>query len=84
MLTYQKRFADVSKKLDFRFNFNNSKNNFDQISRLSGLNVLGNDNNQNFYQFKTDYTQDVSFLDKTKVSAGILGDLLDFEAMNFG
>ena len=84
MLTYQKRFSDVSKKLDFRFNFNNSKNNFDQISRLSGLNVLGNDNNQNFYQFKTDYTQDVSFLDKTKISAGILGDLLDFEAMNFG
>lgn len=84
MLTYQKRFEDVAKKLDFRFNFNNSKNNFDQLSRITGINVLGNENNQGFYQFKTDYTQEVKFLDKTKISMGALADLLDFEATNFG
>lgn len=84
MLTYQKRFENAAKKLDFRFNFNNSKNNFNQLSRLTGINVLGNENNQNFYQFKTDYTQEVNFLDKTKISVGGLADLLDFEASNFG
>jgi hypothetical protein len=84
MLTYQKRFDDMAKKLDFRFNFNNSTNDFDQLSRLTGVNVLGNENKQGFYQFKTDYTQEIKFLDKTKISMGVLADLLDFKATNLG
>ena len=83
MLTYQKRFENPLTKLDFRFNFNDNTSNFDQISRFTQSNLLNNQNSQNFYQFKTDYSQEINFLDNTKISAGVLADLLDFEAMNF-
>lgn len=82
-LTYQKRFNDPMKKLDFQFSFNDSKNKFDQQSRLTDINVLNNKTNQAFYQFKTDYNQQVNFLDKSKISVGVLADRLDFEAINF-
>lgn len=83
-LTYQKRFDDPMKKLDFQFTFNNARNNFDQQSRISDTNILNNKTKQGFYQFKTDYTQELSFLDKSKITGGILGDHLDFEAVSFG
>jgi hypothetical protein len=83
-LTYQKRFDDPFKKLDFQFSFNDSKNNFDQLSRLTQSNILNNKNKQDFYQFKTDFTQEISFLDKTKITAGIVADRLDFEATSYG
>jgi Outer membrane protein beta-barrel family len=83
-LTYQKRFDDPMKKLDFQFSFNDNKNKFDQQSRLTGINALNNKTNQDFYQFKTDYNQQVNFLDKSKLSMGVLVDRLDFEAINFG
>lgn len=83
-LTYQKRFENPFKKLDFVFNYNNNDGNFDQQSRISQTDVLSNDSNQDFYQFKTDYSQDISLLDKGKISAGVLADLLDFQAMSFG
>ncbi|MEE1900207.1 outer membrane beta-barrel family protein [Flavobacterium rakeshii] len=84
MLTYQKRFEDPFKKLDFRVNYNNNNGNFDQDSRLNDNIVLNNDSDQDFYQFKTDYSQQLEFLDKTKISAGALADRLDFEAKSFG
>ena len=40
--------------------------------------------NQLFYQFKTDYSQEFSFLEKTKFSTGVLADKLEFEALNLG
>lgn len=84
MATYQKRFEDPLKKLDFRLNYNTSKTDFGLNSRLNGTTGLSNISDQDFYQFRTDYTQDVSFLDKTKVSTGVLADRLDFEASSFG
>jgi len=81
-LTYQKRFDDPMKKLDFQFSFNDSRNKFDQQSRLTGTNILNNKTNQAFYQFKTDYNQQLNFLDKSKLSVGVLADRLDFEAIN--
>lgn len=84
MVTYQKRFEDTQKKLDFRFNYNNNKSDFGLDSRVNDDSVLENNSNQNFVQFKTDYTQDISLLDKTKISAGVLADHLDFTAGSFG
>lgn len=83
-VNYQKRFTDKSKKLDFRFNANSVKNDFELINRNAGNSVLDNGFNQLFYQFKTDYSQDLSVLDKTKFSSGILADKLEFEAQNLG
>lgn len=83
-VNYQKRFTDKSKKLDFRFNANSVKNDFELMNRTSGTSVLDNGFNQLFYQFKTDYSQDLSVLDKTKFSSGILADKLEFEAQNLG
>jgi hypothetical protein len=83
-LNYQKRFDDATKKLDFRFNVNSVNNNFDLTNRVSGNSVLDNGYNQLFYQFKTDYSQEFSFLEKTKFSTGVLADKLEFEAQNLG
>ena len=83
-INYQKRFTDKSKKLDFRFNANSVKNDFELMHSTSGNSVLDNGFNQLFYQFKTDYSQDLSVLDKTKFSSGILADKLEFEAQNLG
>ncbi len=79
---YQKRFDDVTKKLDFRLTINSVKNNFDLTNRFSGNSVLDNGYNQLFSQFKTDYSQEFSFLEKTKFSGGVLADQLEFEAQN--
>ncbi len=81
-LNYQKRFDDITKKLDFRFNVNSVANAFDLNNRISGNSVLDNGYDQLFYQFKTDYSQDFSFLEKTKFSTGILADKLEFEAQS--
>lgn len=83
MFTYQKRFEDPFKKLDIRFNFNDNSNENDLNSRLTGNPVLNNNSNQNFYQFRADYSQEIPFLDKSKISAGTLADLLDFETESF-
>ncbi|AWH86671.1 TonB-dependent receptor [Flavobacterium album] len=84
MITYQKRFNDPFTKLDFRFNYNNSNNDFSQDSRLNQNTVLGNNSNQDFYQFKTDYTQELKLIEKTKISAGVLADRLDFTTESAG
>lgn len=83
-LNYQKRFEDATKKLDFRFNVNSVANNFDLNNRNTGSSVLDNGYDQLFYQFKTDYSQELTFLKKTKFSAGVLADQLAFEAKNLG
>lgn len=84
MATYQKRFDDPLKKLDFRFNYNNNDGDMNLDSRTNGNPVIGNSSNQDYYLFKTDYSQEIAFLDNTKISAGVLAEQLDFEAYSFG
>ncbi|MDB0616414.1 TonB-dependent receptor domain-containing protein [Tenacibaculum dicentrarchi] len=83
MITYQKRFNDITKKLDITVNYNNNKNNFDLRSILTGTIGLHNNYNQNYYQFKMDYSQEIKLLDDSKWSTGILADKLDFETFSF-
>ena len=84
MAVYQKRFDDMEKKLDFRFNYNDGNGDVNLDSRINGNPVLNNNTNQKYYQFRTDYSQETNFLDKTKFSAGILAERMDFEAESFG
>ena len=45
VVTYQKRFTDKAKKLDFKYNFSNAKSDFTQNNRLLNQNVLENNSN---------------------------------------
>ena len=81
---YQKRFTDVTKKLDFSFNLNSNSNNFNLTAFNAGNSTLENGFGQIFYQMKTDYSQELSFLDKTKIATGLLADKLSFDTQNFG
>ena len=83
MIIYQKRFENISKKLDFSLNFNNNNNSYNLFSFNNNLNILENKSNYNFYQFKTDFSNEFKFLDKSKFSTGILVDKLDFNTKNF-
>jgi len=84
MVTYQKRFNDPFKKLDFRFNYNNNNSDLNLDSRINGTPVIGNNSDQDYYLFKTDYSQEIKFLENTKLSAGVLAEQLDFTAYSYG
>lgn len=78
ILVYQKRFTNKSKKIDFSFNLNKNDNNFNLNNHLDDSSILRNKSTQNFYQFKTDYSQELNFFDKSKFSIGLLADKLTF------
>jgi Outer membrane protein beta-barrel family len=82
--TYQKRFDNSDKKLDFRLNYTNNKNEFDLKSQISNLIGLKNASNQDYINFKIDYSQSIKLLDKGKIATGGLIDKLSFQAKNFG
>ncbi|NHN26248.1 TonB-dependent receptor [Flavobacterium jejuense] len=82
--TYQKRFDDYDKKLDFRFNYNRSDNDFNLDSRLQNTNVLDNTSVYDYVNFKIDYSQELKLLDEGKMSVGTLFDNLAFETKSFG
>lgn len=82
-LIYQKRFDKKSQKLDFNVNYNIRKNNFDLNNVTTNEITLKNNYNQKFYQLKADYSDELSFLDKTKFSIGALNEQLNFTTESF-
>ena len=84
MVTYQKRFDDKSKKLDFVLNYNKIKNDFNLFSKLFSNDLLNNFSNQDFYTAKIDYSQGLKILDDGKLSFGGLYDKLIFDTKSFG
>ncbi len=82
--TYQKRFDDKNKKLDFRFNFSQSDTDFLMNSRLNNLSVLDNASLQEYVNLRVDYSQPVKILDEGKISSGLFYDNLSFVTDNFG
>ncbi|MDG2432412.1 TonB-dependent receptor [Flavobacterium sp.] len=84
VVTYQKKFTNSAKKLEFKFNYNNNTNDF-ELSPVSNSTVtLANTSNQNFYNFKFDYSQPLKFSDEGKLSFGSLYEELLFEAASRG
>ena len=80
VVTYQKKFSNSAKKLEFKFNYNNNTNDF-ALSPVSNSSLtLANSSNQNFYNFKFDYSQPIKFSDEGKLSFGSLYEELLFEA----
>lgn len=84
VVTYQKKFSNSAKKLEFKFNYNNNTNDF-SLSPVSNSSLtLANSSNQNFYNFKFDYSQPIKFSDEGKLSFGSLYEELLFEAASKG
>ena len=73
--TYQKKFQDKNKKLDFKAVYTNSDSEFNQFGNQS----LNNSSLFNSYNFRVDYSQPLKILDDGKVSFGGLYDQQDFE-----
>ncbi len=84
VVTYQKRFTDKAKKLDFKYNFSNAKSDFTQNNRLLNQNVLENNSNMNVSTFKVDYSQPMKILDEGKITIGGLYELQNFDTQSRG
>lgn len=83
VVTYQKRFDNKDKKLDFKFDYANNKNSLVLKTNLFNNAILDNTSDQDYLSFKIDYSQSLKIMDKGKFSAGILADELRFETDNF-
>ena len=84
LITYQKRFENRERKLDFKFNFTRNENDFNLDSRLFDTNILNNTSLQDYLNFKFDYSQPLKILEEGKISFGGLVDNLAFETESFG
>jgi hypothetical protein len=82
VVTFQKKFEDKSKKLDFRFNYNSNQNDFTLNSRANNATILDNASTQQLYNAKVDYSQPIAFSDEGKISFGGLYEALLFETQN--
>lgn len=82
VVTFQKKFEDKSKKLDFKFNYNSNQNDFILNSRNNNATILDNASTQRLYNAKVDYSQPIAFSDEGKVSFGGLYEALLFETQN--
>ena len=82
VVTFQKKFEDKSKKLDFKFNYNSNQNDFALNSRTNNVAILDNASTQQLYNAKFDYSQPIAFSDEGKISFGGLYEALLFETQN--
>ena len=84
VVTYQKKFDNVAKKLEFKFNYNSNNNDFELSPRMNNNLTLENASNQQLYNFKFDYSQPLKFSDEGKLSFGSLYEELLFDAQSKG
>lgn len=84
VVTYQKKFENTAKKLEFKFNYNNNTNDFELSPIGNTSSTLDNSSSQNLYNFKFDYSQPIKFSDEGKLSFGSLYEELLFDAASKG
>jgi len=97
--TYQVRFDDKLKKLDFQFGYTKSDSKFGQeniyrdvtyltpeetIPRFSDGNILQNSSDMRIANFKVDYSQPLKILDEGKISFGGLYEKQNFDTKSKG
>ena len=85
--TYQVKFDDKAKKLDFNFTYNNFDTDYAQNGLTfrndsQSINLLSNSSKQNVGTFRIDYSQPIKLLDEGKISVGGIYEKLNFEAFN--
>ncbi|SHL94480.1 TonB-dependent receptor domain-containing protein [Flavobacterium xanthum] len=84
VVTYQKKFENTAKKLEFKFNYNNNTNDFELSPVGNSLVTLANSSHQNLYNAKVDFSQPIKFSDEGKLSLGALYEELLFDAASRG
>ena len=84
VVSYQKRFEDRDKKLDFTGSYSNSNNDFAQNNLNLNQIVLDNTSHFTVYNFKADYNQALNILEKGKFSIGALAEQQNFDTSSFG
>jgi hypothetical protein len=83
VITYQKRFADKAKKLDFKATYTQADSQFNQKDLQLYQNVLDNSSVMKVANFKIDYSQPLKILDDGKVSFGGLYEKQNYETASF-
>ena len=85
--TYQKKFNNPSKKLDFKASYSNFDSDFEQSSQgiqpVTQKNITENGSKQNLYNLRVDYAQPINLLDEGKISLGANYDQSEFTAESF-
>ncbi|UQD56195.1 TonB-dependent receptor [Flavobacterium sp. K5-23] len=82
--TYQKKFKDNARKLEFKFNLNSNTSDFELNPVGNPVSDLDNSSDQNLYNIKFDYSQPIKFSDEGKISVGSLYEELLFETESKG
>jgi hypothetical protein len=85
--TYQVKFADKAKKLDFNFTYNHFNTDFNQSGiryqeNSQNFEQSANSSKQNVGTFRIDYSQPIKLLDEGKLSFGGIYEKLNFDAFN--
>ena len=83
VLTYQKKFSDKAKKLDFKASYSQADSQFNQANEQINQNVLDNSSVMKVYNFKVDYSQPLKILDEGKVSFGGLYEKQNYRTASF-
>lgn len=90
-ITYQKRFDDAGKKLDFKLSYVNSNNDFEQDNLFfvsggasSTLPKYVTSSDAKMAEFSVNYSQDINLLDMGKLILGGLYERLDYDTEAYG
>ncbi|MGZ9675172.1 TonB-dependent receptor domain-containing protein [Flavobacterium sp. GNP001] len=84
VVTYQKKFDNAAKKLEFKFNYNSNTNDFLLRPTANTTPTLDNTSHQKVYNGKVDFSQPFDFSDEGKLSIGALYEELLFDTSNRG
>ena len=83
VVTYQKKFSDKAKKLDFKASYSQADSQFNQQNENVSLDVLDNSSVMKVSNFRVDYSQPLKILDDGKVSFGGLYEKQNFNTASF-
>ena len=83
VVTYQKKFADKGKKLDFKASYSQADSEFLQENAQISQNVLDNSSVMKVSNFKVDYSQPLKILDEGKISFGGLYEKQNYKTSSF-
>lgn len=81
--TYQKKFEDKAKKLDFKASYSQADSQFNQQNEQSTQNVLDNSSVMKVSNFRVDYSQPLKIFDEGKVSFGGLYEKQNYRTASF-
>lgn len=86
--TYQKRFDDPAKKLDFKLTYTKRESDFRQdnllFNQIPTNTFTKNESDDHTTNFKVDYSQDLNLFDKGKIAIGGLYEKMDFNTKTQG